>query len=149
MLKFRTMWHDTPKTKSSVAVVEYLATDSIREPKKVSDPRVTSRFAALCRRYSIDELPQLWHVVHGTMSYVGPRPLTAREWEMYYGSDAVEILRHKPGISGLWQVMGRSRLTYRQRKRLDLHLVRNASLGLYFKVLVRTIPAVMTGKSAW
>ena len=149
MLKFRSMWPAGVRPMPLTSFVEYLKEDATCEPKLVCDPRVTSRFAAFCRRYSIDELPQLWHVVRGTMSYVGPRPLTAREMEVHYGSDAPEILCHRPGISGLWQVLGRSRLTYRQRKRLDLLLVRRSSFSLYLAVLARTVPAVFMGKSAW
>ncbi|MCU1263585.1 MAG: sugar transferase [Bryobacterales bacterium] len=149
MLKFRSMWPAGARAITSTSFVEYLTEDVRCEPKLLCDPRVTSRFASFCRRYSIDELPQLWHVVQGKMSYVGPRPLTAREMEVHYGSDAPEILRHRPGISGLWQVLGRSRLTYRQRKRLDLLLVRRSSFSLYLAVLARTVPAVVMGKSAW
>jgi exopolysaccharide production protein ExoY len=149
MWKFRTMWPAGARAVGTYSLVEYLTEDVACEPKPVCDPRVSSRFAAFCRRYSIDELPQLWHVVRGTMSYVGPRPLTAPEMHEHYGADAMEILGHRPGISGLWQVMGRSRLTYRQRKRLDLLLVRRDSFGLYLAILARTVPAVLTGKSAW
>ena len=118
-------------------------------PKERTDPRVTSRVATLCRRYSIDELPQLWHVLKGEMALLGPRPLTASEIQTYYGPAAVELLAVKPGLTGLWQTSGRSRLTYSQRRRLDLFMIRNWSAGLYLKILLRTIPAVLTGKDAW
>ncbi len=83
------------------------------------------------------------------MSLVAPRPLTNRELDQHYGEDAAEILSLKPGITGMWQVAGRSRLTYRERRELDLFLVRNRSLRLYFTILMRTIPAVLTGKDGW
>ena len=83
------------------------------------------------------------------MSLVGPRPLTNREFDQYYGADAHEILRVKPGVTGLWQVAGRSRLSYEERRQLDLFLVRHRSLRLYFTILLRTIPAVLTGKDGW
>jgi lipopolysaccharide/colanic/teichoic acid biosynthesis glycosyltransferase len=137
MLKFRTMW-------GGAGNVEYLP-----ERKAVQDPRVTSRVAAFCRRYSLDELPQLLHVVSGRMSLVGPRPLTPSELKRYYGSAAAEVMSVRPGITGLWQVMGRSRLTYAQRKRLDLFFVRHASTGLYFRILLGTIPRVLAGKDSW
>ena len=111
--------------------------------------RVTSRFAAFCRRYSVDELPQLWQVVTGEMALVGPRPLTRQELDIYYGPDAVCVLTAKPGLSGLWQISGRSRLSYGQRRRLDLFFVRNWSLGLYCKILLVTFGRVLTGKDAW
>jgi exopolysaccharide production protein ExoY len=117
--------------------------------KSEKDSRVTSRFAAFCRRYSIDELPQLYQVVTGQMSLIGPRPLTKLELDLYYGRNAAELLTRRPGISGLWQVSGRSRLSYRQRRRLDLFLVRKWSPGLYLQTLLATIPTVLTGRNAW
>jgi exopolysaccharide production protein ExoY len=137
MLKFRTMWGQD------------LASDVLPDIKPLDDPRVTSRFARRCRCYSLDELPQLLHVVSGTMALVGPRPLTRREFELHYGKDSAEILTARPGLTGLWQVMGRSRLTYRQRRRLDLFLVRHPSVSLRARILLRTIPQVFEGKNAW
>ncbi len=117
------------------------------ESKGFGDPRVTSRFARFCRRFSIDELPQLINVLRGEMSLVAPRPLTRTELIQHYGFDAAEVLRVKPGITGLWQVAGRNRLTYAERRELDLFLVRNnGSLKLYFTILLRTIPAVLKGQ---
>jgi lipopolysaccharide/colanic/teichoic acid biosynthesis glycosyltransferase len=83
------------------------------------------------------------------MALVGPRPLTRSELELHYQDDVAEILMVRPGLTGLWQVMGRSRLTYRQRRRLDLLLVRNQSALLYLRILLRTIPQVLTGKNSW
>jgi len=119
-------------------------------PRKLpTDPRVTSRLARICRKYSIDELPQLWQVVSGDLALIGPRPLTAEEIETYYRETAAPLLSVKPGLSGLWQVKGRSRLTYRQRCRLDLFMIRKWSLGLYARILAATIPGVLTGRNAW
>ena len=78
---------------------------SVRRAKQAGDARVTSAFARFCRRHSIDELPQFWHVVRGEMSLIGPRPLTLREIREYYGDAAEEMLRVKPGS----RVCGRSR----------------------------------------
>jgi exopolysaccharide production protein ExoY len=149
MLKLRTMWPVGGFHPRQFQLMEHLATQISRGLKKNSDPRVTSKFAAFCRRHSMDELPQLWHVVRGTMSYVGPRPLTEGELKEHYGPDAQEILAKRPGLSGLWQVAGRSRLNYSQRKRLDLYLVRHSSLELYIAILRRTAIYVVSGKSAW
>ena len=151
VLKFRTMWGHSSPTSSSLRLVERLSSDCsiATNTKPRNDPRVTSRFAALCRRYSIDELPQLWHVFRGEMSLVGPRPLTTAEIETYYRSAQHELLTIKPGISGLWQISGRSRLSYLQRRRLDLFLVRKWSLALYVRILVATVPTVLAGKDAW
>jgi lipopolysaccharide/colanic/teichoic acid biosynthesis glycosyltransferase len=110
---------------------------------------VTHAFAAFCRRHSIDELPQLWHVLRGEMSLVGPRPLTRREIQANYAGCADEILEVNPGITGLWQVSGRSRLSYAERREMDLRLVRERSGKLYAKILAKTLAAVLTGRNAW
>ena len=146
MLKFRTMWSAGDKA-ASLFTVEAV-TGSVPGCKASPDRRITSRFAAFCRRFSLDELPQLIHVVRGEMSLVGPRPLTAGELEAYYGPDATGVLQLRPGLTGLWQLMGRNRLTYAQRRRLDLLLVRRASAGLYLRILLLSIPRVLTGAGA-
>jgi lipopolysaccharide/colanic/teichoic acid biosynthesis glycosyltransferase len=149
MFKLRTMWPRNGERPKRFRWVEYLHVQTVRRRKSAADPRVTSAFAAFCRRHSIDELLQLWHVITGEMSYVGPRPVTAVELEEHYGLDAGKVLSMRPGLSGLWQVTGRSRLNYRQRKRLDLYLVRNYSASLYFAILHRTAKCVVKGDSAW
>jgi lipopolysaccharide/colanic/teichoic acid biosynthesis glycosyltransferase len=149
MFKLRTMWPKGGVRPRRFRWIEYLTGQSTRFLKTAGDPRVTSMFAAFCRRHSLDELPQFWHVLKGEMSFVGPRPVTMGELVEHYGSDATEVLGRRPGLSGLWQVMGRSRLSYRQRKRLDLYLVRNYSAGLYFAILGRTAWCVLKGNSAW
>lgn len=116
MLKLRTMWDGGAGLE--FALVERLGDEHVPENKTGDDPRVTHGFARLLRRYSLDELPQLMHAVSGRMSMVGPRPVTAAELEEHYGAAAWEVLRVRPGITGLWQVMGRNRLSYRQRRRL-------------------------------
>jgi lipopolysaccharide/colanic/teichoic acid biosynthesis glycosyltransferase len=116
---------------------------------KTGDHRVASRFAAFCRRYSLDELPQLWHVVCGEMSFIGPRPITRRELEEYYGDSADEVLSVRPGMIGLWQVMGRNRLSYPQRRRLDLFLVRRGGPSLYVWVLLQAIPVTLSADGAY
>jgi lipopolysaccharide/colanic/teichoic acid biosynthesis glycosyltransferase len=147
VLKLRTMWaHDSMG--SLRGVVERITDESGPIQKSPVDERVTSRFAAFCRKYSLDELPQLLQVLTGEMSLVGPRPLTSSELAEHYGADAAEVLSVKPGLTGLWQVMGRNSLTYPQRRRLDLFLVRRYSLALYFEILRRTVPAVVTGRHA-
>lgn len=146
-LKFRTMW---PCARvGSSWLVERIVEHPGPEIKPLADPRVTSAFARFCRRFSIDELPQLVNVVRGEMSLVGPRPLTLEEMRAHYAYDAPEVLSVKPGITGLWQVMGRSRLTYAQRRRLDLFLVRKHSARLYAAILLRTLPEVLAGRNSW
>ncbi len=148
VLKLRTMWKGDVG-KRFVFVHRLSNSESpVMTPRK-KNVRVTSRFAAFCRRYSLDELPQLWHVVRGEMSLVGPRPLTREELDMHYGSDAAFVISARPGLSGLWQITGRSRLTYPQRRRLDLFLVQRWSIPLYFRILLLTLPRVLAGKDAW
>jgi lipopolysaccharide/colanic/teichoic acid biosynthesis glycosyltransferase len=150
MLKLRTMWDGrAERTERGRGWVEYIEDEGGPARKDIADPRVTSRFARFCRRHSIDELPQLWHVVRGEMALVGPRPLTASELRRYYGDDAPEMLSRKPGLAGLWQVSGRNRLSYRERRELDLQLVRNRSLGVYLRILLRTLPEVLRGSNSW
>ncbi|MDE3195679.1 MAG: sugar transferase [Acidobacteriota bacterium] len=147
MLKFRTMWGSGCEAGRGCGIER--VTDSVPGRKSKHDSRVTSRFASLCRRFSLDELPQLLHVLRGEMSLVGPRPLTMVELRTYYGPDAAEILRLRPGLTGLWQLMGRNRLTYAQRRRLDLFLARRASTLLYLRILLFSIPRVLAGSGAW
>jgi exopolysaccharide production protein ExoY len=149
MLKLRTMWNGEPRPPRDPWLVEFVCRDPGPERKSPHDPRISSRFARFCRRYSIDELPQLVHVIGGRMSLVGPRPLTRSELNSQYGSSARDLLRIKPGITGLWQVMGRSRLTYRQRCRLDRFYIRERSVRLYLAILARTVPRVLSGKDSW
>ena len=116
--------------------------------KLVNDDRVT-RVGRWLRRTSLDEIPQLCNVVRGEMSLVGPRPPLGYELEAYdhWQFDRLKVL---PGITGLWQVSGRNLLTYRQMCELDLEYVRRWSLWLDFKILVKTIPAVVfnSGRAA-
>jgi lipopolysaccharide/colanic/teichoic acid biosynthesis glycosyltransferase len=147
MLKLRTMWGE--ESRRGGGWIEHIDDDRGPELKSVADSRVSCRFARFCRRHSLDELPQLWHVISGEMSLVGPRPITERELRRYYGSHASEILQVKPGLAGLWQVSGRNRLTYAERCRLDLRLVRERSVALYCAILWRTLPEVFSGENSW
>jgi exopolysaccharide production protein ExoY len=146
MLKFRTMW-EVGRPRNYSSLVEDVS-GSVPESKKDADPRVVSSFAALCRRYSLDEIPQLYHVARGQMSFVGPRPITRGELDKYYGAHTAEVLQLRPGLTGLWQVLGRSRLSYTRRRKLDIILVRRASPNLYFWILLRTLPIVLRGYDA-
>jgi exopolysaccharide production protein ExoY len=147
MLKLRTMWQADDRS-SGPWLVEEVGSNA-PESKVAGDPRVRSRFARWCRRYSIDELPQLIHVLRGEMSMVGPRPITKDELTRHYGEWAEQVVELRPGITGLWQTMGRNGLTYSQRRRLDLFLVRRYSVRLYLRILLRTIPRLISGSGAW
>lgn len=150
MLKLRTMWDRDPSPAGKkTGWIEYIHDDEGPASKRGSDPRVTNSFARFCRRHSLDEIPQLWHVITGEMSLVGPRPLTETELDQYYGAAAREILQVRPGLAGLWQVSGRNRLSYSERRELDLKLVRDRSFRTYLRVLLRTIPEVLRGANSW
>ncbi len=149
MLKLRTMWPRDRCGAREWRMVERIVAEPDGDRKNPRDPRVTSRFAAFCRRFSIDELPQLAHVAAGRMSLVGPRPLTFSELERHYGSRALEVLSVKPGISGYWQVCGRSALLFSQRVQMDLELVHSLTPRLYLRILLRTLPVVLKGQGAW
>jgi len=110
------------------------------------DPRIT-RTGRWMRRLSLDELPQLWNVLRGDMSLVGPRMISPPELERY-GARGAMLLTVKPGLTGLWQVSGRSNLPPWERVRLDLAYVQQRSLALDLKLLLRTIPTVLSGRGA-
>ncbi|MGJ5817441.1 sugar transferase [Paludibaculum fermentans] len=147
MWKFRTMW-PRQQTSTRVRLVERVRSAPLDERKGIPDPRISSRFARLCRKFSVDELPQLWHVLSGRMALIGPRPLTPVELDVHYGKDMAEVLTLKPGITGLWQVCGRNSLTYRQRRRLDLFFVRHNSSGLRWLIVRRSLAVVLSGRNA-
>jgi exopolysaccharide biosynthesis polyprenyl glycosylphosphotransferase len=144
MLKFRSMVADADRLKT-----ELHAQDEGNGVlfKMRSDPRVT-RIGGLLRRYSLDELPQLLNVVKGDMSLVGPRPPLPAEVAGYC-DDATRRLRVRPGMTGLWQVSGRSDLTWEESLRLDLRYVDNWSLSLDLVILWRTLRAVSHGAGAY
>jgi exopolysaccharide production protein ExoY len=141
-LKFRTMAVDAPERLRHVlasdpdAAAEWAATCKLRK-----DPRITA-FGAILRKSSLDELPQLFNVLRGDMSIVGPRPVTEEELERYASSiDA--YLACRPGITGLWQVSGRSSTTYEERIAYDTFYAHNWSVTLDAKIIMVTIPAVL------
>lgn len=115
--------------------------------KMERDPRVT-RPGRFIRRHSLDEIPQLWCVLKGDMALVGPRPPVPEEVERYTPEQRRRLLV-KPGLTGLWQVSGRSMLSFREQVALDLEYAERQSLLLDLKILARTIPAVLTGRGAY
>ncbi|WP_205830909.1 MULTISPECIES: sugar transferase [unclassified Microbispora] len=142
ILKFRTMWRDAEARKIE------LVSDADGVLFKVRrDPRVTPLGAAL-RRYSVDELPQLINVLRGDMSLVGPRPPLPEEVARY-GDDVRRRLVVRPGLTGLWQVNGRSDLSWEESVRLDLRYVENWSLMLDLQILWKTWSAVARGAGAY
>jgi exopolysaccharide production protein ExoY len=115
--------------------------------KLKADPRVTP-FGALLRKSSLDELPQLFNVLVGDMSMVGPRPITLAEAE-FYGSHFRDYLSVRPGLTGLWQISGRSDTSYAERVKLDVTYVANHSLWGDFTIMAKTIPAVLLARGSY
>jgi exopolysaccharide biosynthesis polyprenyl glycosylphosphotransferase len=144
MVKFRTMTQTAEADKVELSVLNDC--DAVLF-KMRSDPRVTG-LGRWLRRYSVDELPQLWNVVTGDMSLVGPRPALPDEVEKY-DIDPRRRLAVKPGLTGLWQVSGRSDLSWPETVRLDVQYVDNWSLGLDVSILCRTIGAVLDHRGAY
>jgi exopolysaccharide biosynthesis polyprenyl glycosylphosphotransferase len=143
-LKFRTMYVDAD---ARLAHDPELRREFEENYKLKSDPRVT-RMGRLLRRTSLDELPQLFNVLWGQMSLVGPRMITSEE-RTRYGKWRMNLSTVKPGITGLWQVSGRSDVSYEERVTLDMHYIRNFSIWLDMHLLWQTIPAVIKGHGAY
>jgi exopolysaccharide biosynthesis polyprenyl glycosylphosphotransferase len=143
-LKFRSMREDADRV-----VQELLAQNEASGPifKIRNDPRMT-RVGRFLRRWSLDEIPQFWNVIRGEMSLVGPRPPLPREVAQYEPWQ-LRRLEAAPGLTGLWQVSGRSELSFDEMVMLDLYYVENWSLGLDLRILARTIPAVFRGGGAY
>jgi exopolysaccharide biosynthesis polyprenyl glycosylphosphotransferase len=142
--KFRTMLVNGDEILSKHPdLVEELANNH----KLKHDPRLT-RVGGFLRKYSLDELPQLFNVLRREMSLVGPRMITEQEMQKYDKWD-LNLLTVRPGITGLWQVSGRSNISYEERVRLDMYYIRNWTIWLDFQLLLQTIPAVIRGKGAY
>ena len=118
-----------------------------RDHKLTNDPRIT-RCGQWMRKFSLDELPQLFNVLLGQMSLVGPRMISPKELSRY-GEHATELMTVKPGITGLWQISGRSNLAPEDRVRLDMQFIRTHTAWGDFKLLLMTIPAVINGRGAY
>jgi lipopolysaccharide/colanic/teichoic acid biosynthesis glycosyltransferase len=139
-LKFRSMRADAEDLlRGDPELYERYVQNDFKLPEG-QDPRITS-LGRVIRRTSIDELPQLWNVLRGEMSLVGPRPLVPDELNRY-GDGAAVLLALKPGVSGAWAVNGRSTVAYPQRADIELTYVRNWRLGVDLSILARTVPAV-------
>jgi lipopolysaccharide/colanic/teichoic acid biosynthesis glycosyltransferase len=150
--KFRTMHHGVDHDTHRTFVLGLIAGDHPERPnggpqfKMIDDERVT-RVGRLLRRSSLDELPQLWNVLRGDMSLVGPRPPIPYEVE-HYPPHWFARFAVKPGLTGLWQVSGRSDLALEEMVALDVEYARRRSLWLNLWILARTVPAVLSGRGA-
>jgi lipopolysaccharide/colanic/teichoic acid biosynthesis glycosyltransferase len=145
--KFRSMVHNSDNvldeflSRNDMARTEW---DTFQKLEK--DPRITP-IGQIIRKLSLDELPQFWNVLKGDMSLVGPRPCMERQRSLY-GKGWEHYCAVRPGITGLWQVSGRNRLSYARRVELDMEYVSNWSLWLDIKILFKTVRAVVTGEGS-
>lgn len=146
--KFRTMRVD-----AGARLARLLETDPVaraewhRDHKLRVDPRVTA-LGMMLRKSSLDELPQLFNVLRGEMSFVGPRPIVASE-VLRYGRRFRDYCERRPGITGVWQISGRNDVGYRRRVAMDTLMVRRMSPALYVSVLVGTARSVVTSRGAY
>ncbi|MCA9246461.1 MAG: undecaprenyl-phosphate galactose phosphotransferase WbaP [Planctomycetales bacterium] len=146
--KFRTMFADADKCLDDYLEANpHLREEWERDHKLRNDPRVT-RVGNLLRKTSLDELPQIWNVLRGEMSLVGPRPIVDEEIEKY-GETFALYTKVQPGITGLWQVSGRNNTSYPERVALDAHYVRNWSPWFDLYILIRTIKVVLKREGAF
>jgi exopolysaccharide production protein ExoY len=147
-LKFRTMVGNADKALQDLLNSDRKVKEEwLRDHKLRDDPRVT-RFGRFLRKTSLDELPQLWNVLRGEMSLVGPRPVVPEELRRY-GNKVGTFLSARPGITGLWQISGRNDTDYRRRVALDVCYVRARSFGLDLFILLKTLPAVFAKNGAY
>ncbi len=144
MYKFRTMYIDAEER-----LKELMKLNEADGPlfKMKNDPRIT-RVGRFLRRFSIDELPQIINVLKGELSLVGPRPPLPSEVEEYTEWE-MKRMNVKQGITGLWQISGRSDLSFEEMARLDLYYIQNWSIEMDIKIIIKTIPAVLFGKGAY
>lgn len=142
--KFRTMRVDGDRI---LAQYPELQAELAKTHKLKDDPRVT-RMGKFLRRFSLDEIPQFINVLKMDMSLVGPRMISPGEIDQYDKWD-INLLTVKPGLTGLWQVSGRSDISYKERVRLDMHYIRNWSIWLDLQIILQTLPAVLKGKGAY
>lgn len=143
MYKFRTMLKNAEELKARFAHLNELCWPDF---KITNDPRIT-RIGRLLRKTSLDELPQIFNVLNGTMSLVGPRPTSfdVTTYELWH-TERLEVL---PGITGLWQISGRSDINFDDRLRLDVEYIERQSLALDLYILWKTVAAVITQKGAY
>lgn len=147
-LKFRTMVENGSAVLAAhfrahpEARIEWNATRKLK-----NDPRVT-RVGAVLRKLSLDELPQMINILRGEMSVVGPRPVVPDELEIY-GNAAIFYLKSRPGLTGLWQISGRSDISYDSRVAFDRHYVENWSLMGDMRIIIKTLPAVCLSRGSY
>jgi Undecaprenyl-phosphate galactose phosphotransferase WbaP len=146
--KFRTMVPDAEQRLKELLNSDAALAAEWQEIRKLrDDPRITP-VGRFLRRTSLDELPQVWNVLAGDMSLVGPRPIVRDELRLY-GRNLGTYLGSRPGLTGLWQVTGRSDASYRRRVAMDVYYSRNKNLLLDLSILAKTVRVVLTGSGAY
>ncbi|WP_212524276.1 sugar transferase [Actibacterium sp. MT2.3-13A] len=146
-LKFRTMANDAEERLKAILDTDPKARAEWDANQKLEDdPRITC-IGEFFRKTSLDELPQFWNVLRGEMSVVGPRPIVAEEAH-HYGEHFKDYLSVRPGVTGLWQVMGRSRTTYDERVAMDIDYVRNRSFRMDIWIILKTIKVMLVRDGA-
>jgi exopolysaccharide production protein ExoY len=147
-LKFRSMVTDAQQRLATLLATDPAArAEWARDHKLKSDPRITG-IGSFLRQSSLDELPQLFNVLRGEMSLVGPRPIVIDEISRYrrYFNDYCQV---RPGVTGLWQVSGRNDVSYRRRVAMDVSYVRSQTLALNMKILLMTVPSVLKSRGSY
>jgi exopolysaccharide production protein ExoY len=148
VFKFRTMTTRADFELAALLAVNPALAQEFRDAVKLrSDPRVT-RLGKFLRHASLDELPQLLNVIKGNMSLIGPRPVLRTELDELYGVHAGAVMCFRPGLTGLWQVSGRSLLSYEERVALDLRYTQECNLRADMAILLRTVPCILRGYGA-
>ena len=142
--KFRTMMHDTRPIQQQLTSEQYQ--EFVKTYKINNDPRIT-KFGNFLRKSSIDEIPQLWNILIGNMTIVGPRPILQEE-TLRYGENRSLLLKVKPGLTCYWAVHGRNETTYEKRIELELYYVAHRSIWLDLDIMFRTLLVVFNGKGA-
>lgn len=147
-LKFRTMVENGDEVLAAHLARHPEDRDEWAATRKLqNDPRVT-RVGAVLRKLSLDELPQIFNILRGEMSFVGPRPVVSDELALY-GTSANYYLKSRPGLTGLWQVSGRNDVSYGTRVAFDKHYVENWSFTFDMKILIWTVPAVFSSRGSY
>lgn len=147
--KFRTMRRDAEAALATLLENDPEARAEWEQNRKLrDDPRILGRVGAFLRKTSLDELPQLFNVLRGDMSLVGPRPVTKDEL-VEYGEHVTWYLAARPGLTGPWQISGRSDTTFAERVSLDVEYVKNVSVFRDIMIMLRTVPAVLNSRGAY
>lgn len=147
--KFRTMYQDADERLNKILQEDSALRNEWHLTRKLkNDPRITA-MGKFLRKTSLDELPQFWNVLRGDLSVVGPRPVLEEEILKYYGVKAPKILSVRPGITGIWQVSGRNDTSYAKRVELDEQYVERQSFFLDMKLIIKTVPCMVSRKGAY